>query len=240
MWNSAVRSSELEPGFRARGFVVIDEALAPAVAGEVCREIAAATAAFKLVARSGVHPRRMVFDEPLPAPRLAVLRAQLAVAQRAGLLTALHDLWEPAEDEPPSAIARLLAELRSPRTLAWVEDVTAIAVDACQVRAVTRFRCGHYVDPHSDRLVKFGKRRRIAFVLFCSHDPALRGGDLVLLRRDGEAEASIEPRVNRLVLLDVDRIHQHFVPEVTTTSGERLAIPGFFCVTPSGGQGAAA
>jgi hypothetical protein len=234
MWNPAIRSSELEQDFRERGFAVVDHALDAANAEAICREIAAAATAFKLVARSGVHPRRMMFDEPLSDARLAVLRAQLAVAQRAGLLTALHDLWEPADD-PASAIARLLAELRSPRTLAWVESVTSIPVDECQVGAVTRFRYGHYVDPHSDRLVKFGKRRKIAFVLFCSHDPSLcEGGNLVLLRRDGMAEASIEPRVNRLALLDVDRIHQHCVPEVTVEDGVRLAIPGFFCVTPHG------
>jgi Rps23 Pro-64 3,4-dihydroxylase Tpa1-like proline 4-hydroxylase len=238
MWNPAIRSGELETAFRDRGFVVIDQALDPAAAEDVRAEIAAA-AAFQLVARSGVHPRRVVFDQPLPELRLAVLRAQLAVAQRAGLMTALHDLWEPREDDPASALARLLAGLRSPRTLAWIAGVTSIPVDACQVRAVTRFRCGHYVDPHSDRLVKFGKRRRIAFVLFCSHDPALRGGgDLVLLRRDGGIEASIEPRINRLALLDVDRIHQHFVPEIIAPSAERLAIPGFFCVTPASGPGA--
>ena len=84
-----------------------------------------------------------------------------------------------------------------------------------------------------------GKRRRIAFVLCCSHDPSLReGGHLVLLRPDGGTESSIEPRVNRLVLLDVDRIHQHRVPEITVEGGERLAIPGFFCVTPLEGGGA--
>jgi hypothetical protein len=216
---------------------VVDHALNTADAEAIGREIAAAAAAFKLVARSGVHPRRIVFDQPLPEARLAVLREQLAVAQRAGLLTALHDLWEPPED-PSSTIARVLAELRSPRTLAWIARVTAIPVDECQVRAVTRFRHGHYVDPHSDRLVKFGKRRRIAFVLFCSQDPALReGGHLVLLRPDGTTQASIEPRVNRLALLDVDRIHQHFVPEVAVDGGARLAIPGFFCVTPPGPPG---
>jgi Rps23 Pro-64 3,4-dihydroxylase Tpa1-like proline 4-hydroxylase len=237
MWNPAIRCGELGAVFRERGFAVIDEALDPAAAEGVQAEIAA-TAAFQLVARSGVHPRRVVFDQPLSEPRLAVLRAQLAVAQRAGLMTALHDLWEPREDDPSSAIARLLADLRSPRTLAWIASVTSIPVDACQVRAVTRFRCGHYVDPHSDRLVKFGKRRRIAFVLFCSHDPSLRGGgDLVLMRRDGGIEASIEPRINRLALLDVDRIHQHFVPEIIEPRGERLAIPGFFCVTPASGPG---
>jgi hypothetical protein len=237
MWNLAIRSSELEPAFRARGFAVVDDALNPVDARALCQEIAAAGAAFKLVARSGVHPRRMVFEQPLSARQLAVLREQLAVAQRAGLLTALHDLWEP-EADPSSTIARVLAELRSPRTLSWVAAVTSIRVDECQVGAVTRFRHGHYVDPHSDRLVKFGKRRKIAFVLFCSHDPALReGGSLVLLRRDGATEASIEPRVNRLALVDVERIHQHFVPEITVEGCERLAIPGFFCVTPEHGDG---
>jgi hypothetical protein len=241
MWNPAIQASELAPVFRERGFVVVDEALNAADAEAVCREIAAAAHAFKLVARSGVHPRRVVFDQPLSAVRLAVLRQQLAVAQQAGLLTALHDLWEPRADDPSSSVARLLGELRSPRTLAWIEDVTAVAVDECQASAVTRFRYGHYVDPHSDRLVKFGKRRRIAFVLFCSYDPSLRGGGhLVLLRPDGDPEASIEPRVNRLALLDVDRIHQHGVPEITVEGGERLAIPGFFCVTPPESIGATA
>ena len=75
----------------------------------------------------------------------------------------------------------------------------------------------------------------LAFVLFCSHDPSLcDGGHLVLLRPDGTTQASIEPRVNRLALLDVDRIHQHFVPEVAVEDGVRLAIPGFFCVPPHG------
>lgn len=236
MWNPAIRWSELEPAFRERGFVVVDDALDPVAVAEVCREIAAAASAFKLVARSGVHPRRVLFEQPLSEHRLAVLRKQLAVAQQAGLLTALHELWEPQPEDPSSTITRLLAELRSPHTLGWVAAITGIPVDECQVGAVTRFRYGHYVDPHSDRLVKFGKRRKIAFVLFCSHDPSLReGGSLVLLRADGATEASIEPRINRLALLDVDRIHQHFVPEIASPAGERLAIPGFFCVAPEGG-----
>jgi Rps23 Pro-64 3,4-dihydroxylase Tpa1-like proline 4-hydroxylase len=224
MWNPALRSSDLEPVFRERGFGVIDGALETAEAERIGEEIAASESAFKLVARTGVHPQRLAFDKPLSRARLEVLEAQLAVAQQAGLLTSLHELWEPPESD--SAISRLFAHLRSVHTLAWIEAITSVAVDECQVRAVTRFRRGHYVDPHSDRLVKFGKRRRIAFVLFFSQGES---GNLVLLRRDGETEASIEPRFNRLALLDVDRIHQHCVPKVLVDDGKRLAIPGFFC-----------
>ena len=224
MWSLALRSSDLESVFRERGFGVIDGALEAAEAERIGEEIAASESAFKLVARTGVHPQRLVFDKPLSGARLEVLEAQLAVAQQAGLLTSLHELWEPPEGD--RAISRLFAHLRSVHTLAWIETITSVAVDECQVRAVTRFRRGHYVDPHSDRLVKFGKRRRIAFVLFFSQGES---GNLVLLRLDGETEASIEPRFNRLALLDVDRIHQHCVPKVLVDDSKRLAIPGFFC-----------
>lgn len=214
--------------FRERGFGVVDGALEAAEAERIGEEIAASDGAFKLVARTGVHPQRLAFDQPLAPVRLGVLEAQLAVAQQAGLLTSLHELWEPPAGD--SAIARLFAHLRSAHTLAWIEAITSVAVDECQVGAVTRFRRGHYVDPHSDRLVKFGKRRRIAFVLFFSGAPG--NGSLVLLRRDGETEASIEPRFNRLALLDVDRVHRHCVPKVLAEDGQRLAVPGFFCAAP--------
>jgi 2OG-Fe(II) oxygenase superfamily len=230
MWSPALRSSELEAVFRERGFAVIDGALDAADAEQIREEIAAGEGGFRLVARTGIHPQRLAFDKPLTAAKLGVLEAQLAIAQQAGLLTSLHELWEPPESD--GAISRLFAHLRSADTLAWVESITSVAVDACQVRAVTRFRRGHYVDPHSDRLVKFGKRRRIAFVLFFSQD-ATQGGQLVLLRRDGATEASIAPRFNRLALLDVDRIHQHCVPKVVAEETTRLAIPGFFCAEPA-------
>jgi Rps23 Pro-64 3,4-dihydroxylase Tpa1-like proline 4-hydroxylase len=234
MWNPALRSNELESVFREHGFGVIDGALEAAEAESIRDEIGASESAFKLVARTGVHPQRLAFDRALSETKLRVLEAQLAVAQQAGLLTSLHELWEPPDSESGSAISRLFAHLRSAQTLAWIEGITSVAVDECQVRAVTRFRQGHYVDPHSDRLVKFGKRRRIAFVFFFSQDPALREcGNLVLLRRDGGTEASIEPRFNRFALLDVDRIHQHCVPKVLVDDSKRLAIPGFFCAAPS-------
>jgi hypothetical protein len=234
MWNPALRSSELESVFRERGFGVIDDALVAAEAESIREEIGASESAFKLVARTGVHPQRLAFDKALSGTKLGVLEAQLVVAQQSGLLTSLHELWEPPESDPGSAISRLFAHLRSAHTLGWIEAITSVAVDECQVRAVTCFGRGHYVDPHSDRLVKFGKRRRIAFVLFFSQDPSQReNGNLVLFRRDGGTEASIEPRFNRLALLDVDRIHQHCVPKVLLDDSKRLAIPGFFCATPS-------
>lgn len=226
MWNPALRSGELEAVFRERGFGVIDGALEDSEAESIREEIAASEHAFRLVVRTGVHPQRLAFDKPPSGVKREVLEAQLAVARQAGLLTSLHELWEPPEGDPASAITRLFAHLRSAQTFAWIAAVTSVAVDACQVRAVTRFRQGHYVDPHSDRLVKFGKRRRIAFVLFFSQGDS---GNLVLLRGDGEREASIEPRFNRLALLDVDRIHQHCVPKVVAAGEPRLAIPGFFC-----------
>jgi hypothetical protein len=234
VFNQALPSDAIAASFRRHGFAVIDEVLDAATAVALCDDIAAGAGQFCLVARTGVHPRRMLFEQAPSAGKLAVLREQLGVAQRAGLVTALHELWEPQQEQ--GAIAAVMRQLRAPATLAWMAQLTGVPVDACQVSAVTRFRRGHYVDPHSDRVVKFGKRRRIAFVLFCSPDRQRgEGGNLVLLRSDGATEASIAPRLNRLAMLDVERIHRHFVPAVTADDGERLAIPGFFCVAPEGG-----
>ncbi|GJJ04688.1 hypothetical protein RugamoR64_52260 [Duganella rhizosphaerae] len=234
VFNQALSTDAIAASFRQHGFAVVDGLLDGATAAALCDDIAAGAAQFSLVARTGVHPRRMLF-ETAPSPgKLAVLREQLGVAQKAGLVTALHELWEPQQEQ--GAIATVMRQLRAPATLAWVAQLTGVPVDTCQVSAVTRFRRGHYVDPHSDRVVKFGKRRRIAFVLFCSPDRQCgEGGNLVLLRNDGTTEISIAPRMNRLAMLDVERIHRHFVPAVTAYDGERLAIPGFYCVAPVGG-----
>ena len=189
MWSSAHNLHELALIFAKQGSLVLDDALEPAAAQAVSRCIEQAAPAFRLVARNGVHPRMMVFDKPLPPAKEAVLRRQLAVASESGLFTCIFRLWEIPEPETQDAAWELKRFLLSEECWTWIERISAIRPMACQVAGVDEYRAGDYLGPHSDRLVKFGRRRKIAFALYFGRkwEPGM-GGELVLVRRDGEEE----------------------------------------------------
>ena len=230
MWSSAHNPHELALTFAKQGSLVLDDALDPAAAHAVSRCIEQAAPAFRLVARNGVHPRMMVFDKPLPPAKEAVLRRQLAVASESGLFTCIFRLWEIPDSATEDAACELKRFLMSEACWTWIERISAIRPMACQVAGVDEYRAGDYLGPHSDRLVKFGRRRKIAFALYFGKEwtPGM-GGELVLVRQDGEEER-VAPLWNRLVLFDVDRVEEHYSSAVTGQAFKKISLPGFFCV----------
>jgi hypothetical protein len=229
-WSSAHDLEELALTFAKRGSLVLDDALQATVAQAVTRSIDQAGPAFRLVARNGVHPRMMVFDKPLSPAKEAVLRQQLAVAREGGLFTCIFRLWEIPEPETQDAAWELKRFLMSEECWTWIERISAIRPMACQVAGVDEYRAGDYLGAHSDRLVKFGRRRKIAFALYFGRnwEPGM-GGELVLVRGDGEKER-VAPLWNRLVLFDVDRVDKHYSATVMEDGFKKISLPGFFCV----------
>ena len=230
MWSAVHDAAALEPRFAAQGFLVVDRALEPPVADAVERRIEAARPDFRLVARNGVHPRMMVFDKPPSPAKESVLRAQLDLACRSGLFTCIYWLWEISAVDTDDPAAELQRYLESPACWSWIEGITRVHPLACQVAGVGRYGAGDYLGSHTDRLVKFGHRRKVAFALYLSRgwSPGM-GGELVLVEEAGGVQR-VAPEWNRLVLFDVDRIKEHCSTPVTDDGFEKLSLPGFFCV----------
>jgi hypothetical protein len=230
VWSSGHDLRELALTFAKQGSLVLDDALQAPVAEAVSCCIDRADPAFRLVARNGVHPRMMVFDKPLPPTKEAVLRQQLAVASESGLFTCIFRLWEVPDSGTEDAACELKRFLMSEECWTWIERISAIRPMACQVAGVDEYRAGDYLGPHSDRLVKFGRRRKVAFALYFGKEwtPGM-GGELVLLRQGG-GEERVAPLWNRLVLFDVDRIDEHYSSAVTGQAFKKISLPGFFCV----------
>ena len=233
MLSAVHKAAVLEPTFAAGGYLVVDDALEPSAAEAVAARIDAARDAFRLVARNGVHPRMMVFDKPLAPAKEAVLRAQLGLACSSGLFTCIYWLWEVPNgddaggDDPAAELQRWF---KSPACWSWVEGVTGVCPVECQVAGVGRYGAGDYLGSHTDRLVKFGHRRKVAFALYLSRgwSPGM-GGELLLAEETGGIQR-VAPAWNRLVLFDVDRIREHSSTAVTHDEFEKISLPGFFCV----------
>lgn len=230
MLSAVHEAAVLGSSFQARGFLVVDGALEPSVAEAVAGRIDVARAAFRLVARNGVHPRMMVFDKPPSPAKEAVLRAQLDLACRRGLFTCIYWLWEIPEADGDDPAAGLQRWFKSAACWSWVEEITGVCPRECQVAGVGRYGTGDYLGSHTDRLVKFGHRRKVAFALYLSRDwsPGM-GGELLLAEEAGGVQL-VAPEWNRLVLFDVDRIREHSSTAVTHDGFEKISLPGSFCV----------
>ncbi|MGH8613598.1 MAG: 2OG-Fe(II) oxygenase [Gammaproteobacteria bacterium] len=234
MWNRSLDLSAARSAFLEQGYLVLDHALEGDLPRRVVEAIEAADTCFKLIARNGVHPRTIAFDQPLSPLKQRVLLDQLALAREAGLFTYLYELWEiPEPGERPCAAASLAAFLESQANLDWIAKVSGCPVEVCQVAGITRYRQGHYLGAHSDKLSKFTKQRKVAMILFFSAAwNAGQGGELFVLDENDEVLTRVEPTLNRAVLMNVDRGFKHYVPTVQSVRSVRLALPCFYAVTP--------
>lgn len=173
----------------------------------------------------------LVIDDFLDEETLSALRGAVAAEPHF-----------PEQDEIVECMASA-AELRHPVLRAFVDRLGG-AQERAALHALTGQRTGRlslrsyvyleggYLLPHTDH--RPGVDRQVAFVLYLSQSEGWQGGELDLYRCRLEGrrivattvDKTIEPRPNRLVLLQVSERSLHRVREVT--AGARISLAGWF------------
>lgn len=114
----------------------------------------------------------------------------------------------------PMTFLKLRQLLSSEEFCRIAQQITGESLPSVTQARVHRFRSGHYLRAHDDRM----GARKIAYILYLSPQWETQfGGQLSLIGQDGTKE-QLEPAYNSLVLFDVTRHKEHYIEALTPKS----------------------
>lgn len=144
------------------------------------------------------------------------------------------EIFEMMASGPPTqrALRAFVAALGGAAVRAAIGAITGRAVARAEGSSYI-YLAGSYLLPHTD--FRAGVDRKVAWIYYASDDDAFKGGELELyqcsLDQTGDIVgtrlgATLRPRRDRLLLLDVGPTTLHAVREVR--SGARVSLAGWF------------
>ena len=173
----------------------------------------------------------LVLDDFLDEDGLSALRQGVAGEPHWPHRSEIVECMASAAQVQGPNLRAFAAQLGGEDTRRALAAITGTPTSCVEVRSYV-YLAGSYLLPHSDH--RAGIDRRLAFVLYLSQPEGWHGGELDLYRchfEGGEitgttVETTIEPRPNRLALLQVSEASLHRVREVTF--GARVSLAGWF------------
>ena len=163
----------------------------------------------------------VVLDAVFAPAALSTLREAVRREPHTTRESPLYEHFACADDPSQPALRRIAEELGAPSNRAAIRSITQTRVETASARSYV-YMAGHFLLPHTD--YDPTHHRRLSYALYLSDAGNCHGGELELF--DGDVPARrIEPRANRLVLMDVSERSLHQVREVT--AGARASIAGW-------------
>lgn len=189
--------------------------------------VAGLTAAWR-AARPFAHA---AVDEVLSEETLAALRDAIALEPHWPNRGEIFEMMASGAPTQP-ALRAFIQSLGSAEVRAAVGAISGRELERVDGASYI-YLAGSYLLPHTDH--RAGVDRKVAWIYYASDDDAYTGGELDLYRCTlddagdivaTEVGATLRPRRNRLLLLDVGFTTLHAVREVR--SGARVSLAGWF------------